>query len=180
MAYRTCREVEPSQGHPESNLVEKLIYQDSLRVQPYCEGILQIGSGMEICKAETWPNRNAGLPFNRGSRDVKEAIGHRRAIRAVGAGHKYLDPTVTENLVGGYSNGPSKQGSEPKMELTDRESEVLKLIAWGYSNKEIAARLGLSVKTVEVHKANAMSKLQMRSRIDIVRFALLQGWLKEA
>jgi DNA-binding NarL/FixJ family response regulator len=63
--------------------------------------------------------------------------------------------------------------------LSSREEEVLRLIAWGYSNKEIATRLDLSVKTVETHKANAMHKLQMRSRIDIVRFALLQGWLED-
>ena len=63
--------------------------------------------------------------------------------------------------------------------MSDRESEVLRLIAWGYSNKEIAARIELSVKTVEAHKANAMKNLGMTSRIDIVRFALLQGWLQE-
>jgi two-component system, NarL family, response regulator NreC len=63
---------------------------------------------------------------------------------------------------------------------TDREEEVLRLIAWGYSNKEIASRLELSVKTVEVHKANAMKKLGMKSRIDIVRYALLQGWLQDS
>ncbi len=63
--------------------------------------------------------------------------------------------------------------------LSDRESEVLRLIAWGHSNKEIAARLELSVKTVEVHKANSMRKLSMRSRIDIVRYAVLQGWLQD-
>jgi two-component system response regulator NreC len=49
----------------------------------------------------------------------------------------------------------------------------------GYSNKEIAARLDISVKTVEAHKANAMRKLDMRSRIDIVRFAILQGWMRD-
>jgi DNA-binding NarL/FixJ family response regulator len=103
-----------------------------------------------------------------------------RSIRAVGAGNKYLDPAVTENLLGDYSKRLARDGGEGKSELTDRESEVLRLIAWGHSNKEIAGRLGLSVKTVEVHKANAMNKLNMRSRIDIVRFALFQGWLNEA
>jgi len=53
------------------------------------------------------------------------------------------------------------------------------LIAWGYSNKEIAARLDLSVKTIEAHKTNAMKKLGIRSRIEIVRYALLQGWLQD-
>ncbi|HVF48460.1 MAG TPA: LuxR C-terminal-related transcriptional regulator [Pyrinomonadaceae bacterium] len=63
--------------------------------------------------------------------------------------------------------------------LSDREAEVLRFIAWGYSNKEIAARMEISVKTVEAHKANAMKRLGMNSRIDIVRFALLQGWLQD-
>jgi DNA-binding NarL/FixJ family response regulator len=64
-------------------------------------------------------------------------------------------------------------------ELSEREAEVLRLIAWGHSNKEIAARLSLSVKTVEAHKANAMRRLGMTSRIDIVRYAILQGWLQD-
>ena len=63
--------------------------------------------------------------------------------------------------------------------LSERESDVLRLIASGYSNKEIAAQLSLSVKTVEVHKANAMRKLGMTGRIDIVRYAILQGWLTD-
>jgi DNA-binding NarL/FixJ family response regulator len=60
---------------------------------------------------------------------------------------------------------------------SERESEVLRLIASGYSNKEIAARLSLSVKTVEAHKANATRKLGLNGRIDIVNYAVLQGWL---
>ena len=61
--------------------------------------------------------------------------------------------------------------------LREREAEVLRLIAAGYSNKEIASRLVLSVKTVEAHKANAMRKLGLSGRIDIVKYAILQGWL---
>jgi DNA-binding NarL/FixJ family response regulator len=71
-------------------------------------------------------------------------------------------------------------GPPTKAPATGREEEVLRLIAWGHSNKEIASRLDLSVKTVEVHKANAMKKLGMKSRIDIVRYALLQGWLQDS
>ena len=56
---------------------------------------------------------------------------------------------------------------------------MLRQIARGYSNKEIAAQLDLSVKTVEVHKANGMRKLGFRGRIDIVRFAILQGWMQD-
>jgi DNA-binding NarL/FixJ family response regulator len=63
--------------------------------------------------------------------------------------------------------------------ITDRESEVLRLMALGHSNKDIANTLDLSVKTVEVHKANAMRKLGLTGRTDVVRYALLQGWLRD-
>jgi DNA-binding NarL/FixJ family response regulator len=102
------------------------------------------------------------------------------AIRAIGAGGKYLDPAVTDRVIGSFAGKRSSPfQADGQASLTDRESEVLRLIAWGHSNKEIAARLELSVKTVEVHKANSMRKLSMRSRIDIVRYAVLQGWLQD-
>ncbi|HLM55507.1 MAG TPA: response regulator transcription factor [Pyrinomonadaceae bacterium] len=101
------------------------------------------------------------------------------AIRAVGAGQTFLDPAITEKVVGSYVNRPAGVGATPQNQPSERECEVLRMIAWGYSNKEIAARLDLSVKTIEAHKANAMQKLGMTSRIDIVRYALLQGWLSD-
>jgi len=67
--------------------------------------------------------------------------------------------------------------SQPRSSISERESEVLRLVAVGHSNKEIAALLKISVKTVEVHKTNAMRKLGMTGRVDIVRYAVLQGWL---
>ena len=97
------------------------------------------------------------------------------AIRAVAAGGKYIDPKLAAKVMGSYSDRAAR--GEAKSSLTARESETLRLIALGYSNKEIAARLSLSVKTVEVHKANAMRKLDLTSRIDIVKYAILQGWL---
>ena len=101
------------------------------------------------------------------------------AIRAVAAGQNYLDPAVTAKVVGGYVAKGAARGTPPLNHPSERETEVLRLIALGYSNKEIAARMSLSVKTIEVHKANAMRKLNMRGRIDIVKFAVLQGWLNE-
>jgi len=98
------------------------------------------------------------------------------AIRAVAAGGKYIDPTLADKVLGSYSERAPR--GEAKSSLSDRESEVLRLIALGYSNKEIAAHLSLSVKTIEVHKANAMRKLNMTSRIDLVRYAIFQGWLQ--
>lgn len=100
-----------------------------------------------------------------------------RAIRAVVAGGTYLDPAVAGKAVSGLTGRLSKRSVEKGDTLSDRETEVLRLIAWGYSNKEIASRFNLSVKTIEAHKANAMSKLELRSRIDIVRYAILRGWM---
>jgi DNA-binding NarL/FixJ family response regulator len=103
------------------------------------------------------------------------------AIRAVAGGGKYLDPAITGPMIGNYAGKPRADGQAmPEARLTPRETEVLRAIAWGSTNKEIAAQLDLSVKTIEAHKANGMRKLGMRSRIDIVRFALLQGWLQES
>jgi len=101
------------------------------------------------------------------------------AIRAVAAGNSYLDPSLTRKVMGGYVSRAESQRGEAKNALTDRESETLRHIALGYSNKEIAARLDLSVKTIEAHKANAMRKLGIASRIDIVRYAILQNWLQD-
>jgi DNA-binding NarL/FixJ family response regulator len=101
------------------------------------------------------------------------------AIRVVGGGKSYLDPALTEKVMGGYLRQETALSNSQKVEISARESEVLRLIAWGHSNKEIAARLDLSVKTIEAHKANAMSKLGISSRIDIVRYAILQNWLQD-
>jgi DNA-binding NarL/FixJ family response regulator len=100
-----------------------------------------------------------------------------QAIRAAAAGGQYLDSTLTARVTAGFL-GKQKPGvNRPSTPISERESDVLRLIATGYSNKEIAAHLSLSVKTVEAHKANAMRKLGLTGRIDIVKYAALQGWL---
>jgi DNA-binding NarL/FixJ family response regulator len=97
------------------------------------------------------------------------------AIREVGAGKVYLDPALgaalAESVVG------SRKAAGDHAALSEREGAVLRLIAQGYSNKEIAAQLDLSVKTVETYKARAMEKLNLGSRVDIVRYATERGWL---
>ncbi|HEY2975673.1 MAG TPA: response regulator transcription factor [Pyrinomonadaceae bacterium] len=98
-----------------------------------------------------------------------------RAIREIASGNSYLDPALSGKVVEAFAGRTIKKTAPAN--VSNRELEVLKAIAWGYSNKEIAARLKLSVKTVEAHKANSMKKLDLRSRIDIVRYAVLQGWL---
>jgi DNA-binding NarL/FixJ family response regulator len=102
-----------------------------------------------------------------------------QAIRAAASGGQYVDSSLTARITAGFLGREGRRDGKAAA-LSERESDVLRLIAQGYSNKEIAARLSLSVKTVEAHKANAMRKLGLNGRIDIVRYAILQGWLQNA
>jgi DNA-binding NarL/FixJ family response regulator len=101
------------------------------------------------------------------------------AIRTVAAGGVYLDPALAGAVVGGYVRKPSSKAAGAG-ELSEREVEVVRLIAAGHSNKEIAARLDLSIKTVETYKSRSLEKLGLSSRADLVRYALRRGWLQEA
>lgn len=103
-----------------------------------------------------------------------------QAIRAAAGGGQYLDSTLTARVTAGFLAKEGKRVGKSGATISQREADVLRLIASGYSNKEIAGRLALSVKTVEAHKANAMRKLGLNGRIDIVKYALLQGWLHNA
>ncbi|MDX2044284.1 MAG: response regulator transcription factor [Acidobacteriota bacterium] len=103
------------------------------------------------------------------------------AIRVVASGGAYLDPTLAGKMVstlvyqGTSKNGDITSGSK----LSEREKEVLRLIALGYSNKEIAGQLDLSAKTIETYKARLIEKLGLKSRSELVRYALNQGWLQD-
>jgi len=99
------------------------------------------------------------------------------AIRAVADGRRYLDVALTDRVADAFL---ARHTAAEQPRITDREAEVLRLIAIGYSNKEIAQQLDLSVKTVEVHKANCKRKLGLRGRVEIVRYAVQQGWLHDA
>jgi two-component system, NarL family, response regulator NreC len=102
----------------------------------------------------------------------KEVI---EAIRIVASGSPYLDSSTASEMYRGYLN---KNTDGFRVRLSDRETEVVRRIAQGFSNKEIALQLNISVKTVETYKARAMEKLQLHSRADIVRYAIKQGWLR--
>jgi DNA-binding NarL/FixJ family response regulator len=99
------------------------------------------------------------------------------AIRTVARGGSYLDPVLTGKVLGGLAGRKPRADSPPGDALSDREEEVLQLIARGHTNREIAARLDVSVKTVETHKARAMEKLGLDSRAAIVAYAIRWGWL---
>lgn len=100
-----------------------------------------------------------------------------RAIRAVAEGGFYLDPAVAENAVGPHRAADTARDDVD--DLSRRETAVLRLIAHGYSNKEIATKLELSVKSVETYKTRALEKKRIRTRAEIVRYAVQEGWFDE-
>ena len=102
------------------------------------------------------------------------------AIRIVADGGIYLDPALAGRVVDSFVGKQSPSNVQASAVLSDRETDVVRLIALGYSNKEIATQLNLSVKTVETYKARAMEKLGLSSRVGLVRYAMQQGWLQEA
>lgn len=102
-----------------------------------------------------------------------------RAVRTVAAGQHYVDPALTQHLAAPVTRQPHDR-SLGTSSVTSRESQVLRLASLGHGNKDIAAQLGLSVKTIELHKATAMQKLGLQGRIELLRFALHNGWLHDA
>ena len=96
-----------------------------------------------------------------------------RAIRTAAAGGRYLDPALPPLTAVDRKRRPAIPV------ITEREAEVLRMTAVGHSNKEIAVALHIAVKTVEVHKANGMRKLSLRGRTDVIRYAVLNGWLQD-
>ncbi|WP_247747368.1 response regulator transcription factor [Alkalihalobacillus sp. BA299] len=100
------------------------------------------------------------------------------AIQSVATGNAYLNPTATKRLMSEYMGNLKDGGNSKSFEtLSQREKEVLEWIAKGYSNKEIAENLIISVKTVETHKSNIMEKLQFKTRPELVKYALKKGLL---
>jgi DNA-binding NarL/FixJ family response regulator len=99
-----------------------------------------------------------------------------RAVRAVAGGGIYLDPAIAGSALAAPRQG--RTGLPAKGDLSEREFDVLRLAAQGFSNKEIAGRLEVGLKTVETYRARASEKLGLRTRADIVRFGVEQGWLE--
>lgn len=117
---------------------------------------------------------------------LKKAAGSElaAAIRAASKGGLVLDPSIAREAFGGGPGAPVPgvgaggalaDGADPYESLTDREKQVLKLVAEGRSNKEVAEELGISVKTAMTHREHLMEKLGAHSRTDLVRFAIKRG-----
>lgn len=97
------------------------------------------------------------------------------AIGVIATGGVYVDPRIAGKLIPPAPSSGVRGDSHA--DLSTRETEVMRLIAQGFSNKEISTQLGVSVKTIETYKARSMEKLGLRSRVDIVRMATKRGWL---
>lgn len=99
------------------------------------------------------------------------------AIRSVMQGNVYVHPSLVPSLLGDLLPERPERIRDPWEELSEREQEVVRLVALGYTNREIAEQLHLSVKTVESYRARAMEKLGLKSRAQLVRYALRRGLL---
>jgi two-component system response regulator NreC len=99
------------------------------------------------------------------------------AVRAVAAGERYLHPALGARLVAAEAEERKRAELDP---LSDREREVLRLLALGHTNQEIAKTLYISVRTAETHRAHIMQKLRLSSRAELVRYALSEGLLEES
>ena len=102
-----------------------------------------------------------------------------RAILVIHSGGMHLDPAVAGHVAGTYFGRGRKSKPGPTTELSGREADVARLIALGFTNKEICTKLDVSVKTVETYKARVLGKLKLSSRADIVQYAIEQGWLNQ-
>jgi len=101
------------------------------------------------------------------------------AIRTVASGDAYLYPSATKRLMGEYLDQLRSGSVKERPDLlSDREKEIVSLVAMGYSNKEIAEQLIISVKTVETHKSHVMEKLGFKSRPELVKYAMKKGLLQ--
>jgi DNA-binding NarL/FixJ family response regulator len=102
------------------------------------------------------------------------------AIRAVHRGGLVVDPVVARDVLRETPGGQTEQTADPYQSLTDRERQVLKLVAEGCSNKEVAASLDISVKTAMTHREHVMKKLGLHNRTELTRFAIRRGIIQDA
>jgi two-component system, NarL family, response regulator NreC len=98
------------------------------------------------------------------------------AVREVARGGRYVHPELGARLVAAETEAERRAEEDP---LSDREREVLRLLALGHTNQEIAKQLYISVRTAETHRAHIMQKLRLSSRAELVRYALEQGLLEQ-
>jgi DNA-binding NarL/FixJ family response regulator len=102
-----------------------------------------------------------------------------RAVREAAAGHRYLAPPLSDRAIEAYMQKAEDNMLDPYDVLTSREREILHLVAYGLTSTEIANRLCISPRTVEVHRASMMHKLGLRNRTELIHYAVRRGLLPE-
>jgi len=100
-----------------------------------------------------------------------------QAVREVASGNRYVHPTLGARMIAAEAEARRKADSDP---LSDREREVLRLLALGHTNQEIAKMLYISVRTAETHRSHIMTKLRLTTRAELVRHAIAEGLLEES
>jgi DNA-binding NarL/FixJ family response regulator len=123
----------------------------------------------QLCKAGA-----AGYVLKRSAGDALV-----QAISMAARGQVYFEPALAGKALARLATGPSASRETSNAQLSDREKEVLRRVAWGYSNKEAADQLNVSVKTIETYRVRIAEKLGLRSRAELVKYALRQGWLND-
>ena len=146
---------ELKRAHPEVKVLALSIHEDRSYVQQF----LEAGASGYVLKRAA----------------PRELI---HAIHTVASGGVYVDPQLAGRLMVSWVRKSPMDAIAREGALTERETEVLRLIARGHSNKEIAVQLDVSVKTIETHKKRSMDKLSLRNRAEIVRYAHQKGWLE--
>lgn len=140
-------------SHPETAIVALTRHDDA----PFVDELKKAGASAYVLKQSP-------------SRELLDAV------RTAAVGGTYLDAQLRARDARTADQAIRGRGTPS---VSEREKQVLRMMAVGHSNKEIAEELSIAIKTVEVHKANAMRKLGLRGRIDVVRYAILHGWLQE-
>jgi DNA-binding NarL/FixJ family response regulator len=145
------------------------------RLAEVCSNVKVLGLTVHEDRAYVEPFLRAGARGYLLKRSAAEDL--LRAVVAVDSGGVYLDSALTQNALSAPARRTRSGGQGGQ--LSPRENTVLRLTAQGFSNKEIASRIEVSVKTVETYKSRAAEKLGLRTRTEIVRYGTSRGWLDD-
>lgn len=116
--------------------------------------------------------RNGASGYVLKGADADELV---EAVHTVVDGRRYLSPPISDRVIDAYVRRAEATQLDRYEKLTNREREVLQLVAEGHTNAEVAERLSISTRTVETHRANVMEKLELETQADLIRFAIKRG-----
>ena len=177
-ALAMIQETRPDVAVIDLSLLDCSGFELARRLAEFCPDVKVLVLSVHEDRAYVQPFLQAGARGYLLKRSAAEDL--LRAILAVASGDVYLDPAVAQNALSAvaHARGPGAARGQSE-QLSPREDTVLRLTAQGFSNKEIASRIEVSVKTVETYKSRAAEKLGLRTRAQIVRYGSSRGWLND-